>query len=101
MTPLYDEGKIEFEPECIISNNNNKKISEEKIKYIIADKTGKKIEGEIPIEGKALIELPKPILSWSPEEPNLYLVNFTFGSDKVSSYFAMRKFSIQEDKKKN
>ena len=105
MTPLYDEGKIEFEPECVISNNNNNninnnKISEEKIKYIIADKTGKKIEGEIPIAGKALIELPKPILSWSPEEPNLYLVNFTFGSDKVSSYFAMRKFSIQEDSKK-
>jgi beta-galactosidase/beta-glucuronidase len=98
MTPLYDDGKIEFEPECII--NNIKKLTEEKIKYIITDKNGKKIEGEIPNTGKSLIELPKPILSWSPEEPNLYQVNFTFGEDKVSSYFAMRKFSIQLEGKK-
>jgi len=98
MTPLYDDGKIEFEPECII--NNIKKLTEEKIKYIITDKNGKKIEGEIPNTRKSLIELPKPILSWSPEEPNLYQVNFTFGEDKVSSYFAMRKFSIQLEGKK-
>ena len=98
MTPFYDEGKIQFEPECIISNN--KILKEEKIKYIITDKTGKNITGEIPLSGKSLIEIPKPIYSWSPEEPNLYKVIFTFGEDIVSSYFAMRKFSIAEDNKK-
>ena len=98
MTPLYDEGKIQFEPECIISNN--KILKEEKIKYIITDKTGKNITGEIPLSGKSLIEIPKPIYSWSPEEPNLYKVVFIFGEDIVSSYFTMRKFSIGEDNKK-
>ena len=98
MTPFYDDGKIEFEPECIV--NNEKKLKEEKIKYLITDKTGKSINGEIPLAGKSLIEIPKPIFSWSPEEPNLYQVKFTFGEDIVSSYFAMRKFSISEDSRK-
>ena len=98
MTPFYDEGKIEFEPECII--HNNKKLKEEKIKYIITDKTGKSISGEISLTGKSLIEIPKPLFSWTPEEPNLYKVKFTFGEDIISSYFAMRKFSIAEDSRK-
>ena len=97
ITPLYDEGKVEFEPECII--NDIKKLRNEKIKYIITNKNGNKIDGEIPITGKTKIELSKPILNWSPEDPNIYNVTFTFGEDVVSSYFAMRKFSIQEDSK--
>ena len=95
ITPFYDDAKVEFEPECIINN----KSKEDKIKYIITDKEGKTINGEIPLT-KSFIELPKPLYSWSPEEPNLYIVNFIFGEDKVSSYFAMRKFSIGEDNNK-
>ena len=98
MTPFYDEGKIEFIPECIITNNKN--IFNEKIKYIITDKMGKSISGEIPIDQKSLIEIPKPLFSWSPEDPNLYQVKFIFGEDIINSYFAMRKFSIAEDKRK-
>ena len=96
MTPFYDEGKIEFEPECEI---NDIKKARDKIIYIITDKTGKSIDGEITLGQKSFIELPKPLYSWSPEEPNLYKVNFIYGEDKVSSYFAMRKFSIAEDNK--
>ena len=95
MTPLFDEEKIEFFPECIIEDN--KKLKNNIINYIITDKNGKSITGEIPMSEKTLISLPQPILNWSPEEPNLYTVNFTFNDDKVSSYFAMRKFSIKED----
>ena len=96
MTPFYDEGKIEFEPECIIENNN---IKNKKIKYIITDKEGKSINGEIETNQKSLIELPKPIFNWSPEEPNLYNVKFIFEEDIVFSYFAMRKYSIEKDEK--
>ena len=46
-----------------------------------------------------MIELPKPILSWTPEEPNLYYIKFIFGDDIVFSYFGMRKFSIGTDNK--
>ena len=97
MTPLYDEGKIEFEPECIIENEA---IKNNKIKYSITNKEGKLIlEGEISNKDKSLVELPKPILSWTPEEPNLYNIKFTFGEDTINSYFAMRKYSIQENTK--
>ena len=97
MTPFYDEDLIEFEPECIIEDNN---IKNNVIKYFITDKEGKSImNGEISVNKKSLVSLPKPIKSWTPEEPNLYNIKFIFGEDTVYSYFAMRKFSIEKDKK--
>ena len=35
--------------------------------------------------------------SWSPENPFLYKVVFTYKKDRVSSYFGMRKFSVATD----
>ena len=97
MTPFYDEDLIEFEPECIIEDNN---IKNNVIKYFITDKEGKSIKnGEISVNKKSLVSLPKPIKSWTPEEPNLYNIKFIFGEDTVYSYFAMRKFSTEKDKK--
>ena len=97
MTPFYDEDLVEFEPECIIEDNN---IKNNVIKYFITDKEGKSImNGEISVNKKSLVSLPKPIKSWTPEEPNLYNIKFIFGEDTVYSYFAMRKFSIEKDKK--
>ena len=97
MTPHYDQGIIEFESECIGSDEI---ISNSEIKYTITDKKGKIIiNGEISVNKKTLVELPKPILSWSPEEPNLYYVKFIYGEDVVDSYFAMRKYSIDKDQK--
>lgn len=34
---------------------------------------------------------------WSPENPYLYYITIDNGADKIESYFAMRKFSIEED----
>ena len=34
---------------------------------------------------------------WSPEEPKLYDIAFQFERDRVESYFAMRKFSMEQD----
>ncbi len=34
---------------------------------------------------------------WSPEEPKLYNIAFQFERDRVESYFAMRKFSMEQD----
>ncbi len=36
--------------------------------------------------------------SWSPETPFLYQVKLSFGEDQVSSYFAMRHYSIEAPK---
>ncbi len=34
---------------------------------------------------------------WSPEDPYLYSLSLTLGRDRVESYFAMRKFSVDTD----
>lgn len=36
---------------------------------------------------------------WSPEEPFLYDIEFKYGEDIVTSYFGMRKYSIEKDSK--
>lgn len=36
---------------------------------------------------------------WSPEEPNLYYFTLKAGEDTIRSYFAMRCFSVEKDKK--
>jgi len=34
---------------------------------------------------------------WSPEEPNIYFLNVTYGKDTFSTYFAMRSFGVGKD----
>lgn len=43
----------------------------------------------------AEIEL-KDFFAWTPKQPNLYDLKITCQSDSIVSYFAMRKFSIEE-----
>ena len=35
--------------------------------------------------------------AWTPEHPKLYDFSVRFGEDRVQSYFAMRKFSVERD----
>jgi len=37
-------------------------------------------------------------IPWAPENPHLYDLEITYGDDKVTSYFGMRKFSTGRDK---
>ncbi|MDD3217771.1 MAG: glycoside hydrolase family 2 TIM barrel-domain containing protein [Lachnospiraceae bacterium] len=37
--------------------------------------------------------------SWSPENPNLYDIHLEVGNDRIKSYFAMRKYSVEPDEK--
>ncbi len=40
--------------------------------------------------------IPVPdFIPWSPENPHLYGFTVTLGADRVKSYFAMRKFSVE------
>jgi hypothetical protein len=38
-------------------------------------------------------------IAWSPENPYLYPLSVAMGEDSVESYFGMRKFSVERDKK--
>jgi beta-galactosidase/beta-glucuronidase len=41
-----------------------------------------------------VVPIPNPKL-WSPNSPHLYYLEVTAGEDRVSSYFGMRKFSVE------
>lgn len=59
------------------------------------------IEGKTT-NGKSNTPIAIPIKNprlWSPLSPNLYDFTVTLGSDKVSSYFGMRKISVGKDSK--
>ncbi|MBE7090633.1 MAG: glycoside hydrolase family 2 [Clostridiales bacterium] len=46
------------------------------------------------------VTLPIPnFIAWSPENPKLYGLKITAGRDTVSSYFGMRKFSVESAEK--
>ncbi len=45
---------------------------------------------------REIIPLANPI-PWSPESPHLHPFSIELGDDRVTSYFAMRKFSVETD----
>lgn len=44
-----------------------------------------------------VMHVPQPHL-WSPDDPHLYRIELTYGSDRVSSYAAFRSVSVKRDK---
>ena len=54
--------------------------------------------GEYPLP--AVIPVPN-FEAWSPEHPKLYPFSVHCGEDRVESYFAMRKFSVEKDAQGN
>ena len=90
--PLYDENSVEFIPDIEGEKNLKGKIQ-------IFDENGLLIKESNLKNEKNIVKLPKDFKSWSPENPYLYNVLYTYGNDKVKSYFGMRKFSIGVDSK--
>ena len=41
-----------------------------------------------------LLDVPD-MISWTPDNPHLYQVDLTYAEDHVTSYFGMRKFSVE------
>ena len=94
--PNYDNNSVSFimnvEGSKEKQNEGFIKIFDDKEKILInSSKITPNIEETIIISEK--------INSWSPENPYLYKLEYTYGEDKVKSYFGMRKFSIDIDKK--
>lgn len=83
ITPDYDNSKV-----CVTALIND---NTDDFKIIIEDKEYHSTDGKAEI----LLENPIP---WSPENPHLYYFKAVCGEDEVSSYFAMRKFSVGKRK---
>ncbi len=84
ISPLFDEAAVEIQAET--NCEGSCEIS---------------LEGKIykTPAGKSLVIPMGDFTPWSPEEPKLYDVKISFGADEVSSYFGMRKFSLEKDEK--
>ena len=94
ITPDYDKHSVSF-----IMKIEGKKEEKLEGNINIFDDEEKLISSSKAIPGKITnIKIPKKFRSWSPEDPYLYKVEYTFGKDVVKSYFGMRKFSIGLDK---
>jgi len=67
---------------------------------VIADTVGEKKPSAV-FNGKTYplpAKIPVPDFeAWTPENPKLYDFSVICGEDKVDSYFAMRKFSVEKD----
>lgn len=78
ITPLFDEAEVEIEAE----------IDGEEPAVAAFGGELYPLPGRIPVPG---------FEAWSPEHPKLYPFEVRCGQDRVQSYFAMRKFSVEKD----
>ena len=94
ITPLYDEAAVKVE---ICIRNAGEELRNAKVKVLDAGKVVAEATVDV-VKAEALFPL-KDFVSWTPENPHLYDLEVTYGEDKVTSYFGMRKFSVGKDKK--
>ena len=91
ITPKYDFNSVSFN---MTVEGNQKIIGNIKI----FDKENKLVNfSQVIPNVEENIVLPISFISWSPENPYLYNVEYSYGNDTVKSYFGMRKFSINAD----
>ncbi len=80
ITPNFDEAFVEVSAETVGGNAAYAEFNAERY----------------PLPAK----IPVPDFeAWSPEHPKLYDFAVVYGEDRVESYFAMRKFSVEKDEK--
>ena len=90
ITPCFDESAVQFE----IAAEGSVKQGSIRI-----------YDGETEIQaagwtvGEKVLLPIKDFKAWTPEKPFLYDVKIGYGEDEVSSYFGMRKFSVEKDTK--
>ncbi len=81
-TPLYDDGKVDF----FVETDSGAPCT-----VILGGK-------EYRAQSLEHFEIKMPDFTpWSPENPHLYNYQLVCGKDKISGYFAMRKFSVDTD----
>ena len=80
ITPDFDNACVEVSVEVI----------GEKKAYALFDGKEYTLPAKIPVPD---------FDAWSPENPKLYDFSVVYGEDRVESYFAMRKFSVEKDEK--
>ena len=88
ITPLYDTGTVRL---AITANQGF-----DKAKAQVYGDGALIAEGAFEGTGCLELSLGSDFRSWSPEDPYLYDLYIEVGSDRILSYFGMRKFSVME-----
>jgi len=96
ITPKYDNHSVSF---FMTIEGNDIKLKNGYIKIFDHEEKLEINSSKIIPNFEQNIIISENFTSWSPENPYLYKVEYTYGEDKVKSYFGMRKFSIGLDKK--
>ena len=87
ITPEYDNARVRLAVETAGGSSL--------IACDIYDADGGFVAGSWAKDGVCVVPLPD-FHAWTPDDPYLYSLRITCGSDCVESYFAMRKFSYVE-----
>ncbi len=87
LRPLFDESAVYIKVETQAAEITLQVTDGEEV---IASYEGKDKEITLPMQN---------FTPWSPENPKLYGLKITAGRDTVSSYFGMRKFSVENAEK--
>lgn len=105
-TPLYDEAKLELELNTNISLEKvNEYEVETLIKFdgVVINNQKNKLDDNIYKYSMNISKDDSKIKEWSPDNPNLYDIEYRLYRnnvliDEVSSYFGIRKISIEGNK---
>lgn len=89
VTPCFDESAIAV----LVSTNGEPK--EANIQILFHDNVVKETKIQTNKTVKIVLDSFK---SWTPDEPHLYDIKINTGTDEVTSYFGMRKFSTGKDR---
>jgi len=84
LTPSFDESLVRIS------------VKADKNLECTAKLCGKEIN--FTANSETIFELDE-FIPWTPDTPELYDVEISMGDDRVSTYFAMRKLSVEEDEK--
>ena len=90
ITPMYDEEAIKI--------NISAKGKNDKAVVRVLDGETVVTEAEVAVNKNVFVNIGE-FKAWTPDTPHLYDLEITYGKDKVTSYFGMRKFHVARDKK--
>ena len=87
---------IDLEKITVKVNLSGSDLTAGEIEVVIKDAGRVITQGIVdPVSSEGVLQVPHPNL-WSPSSPYLYDLAISTGSDRVESYFGMRKFSVEE-----
>ena len=123
ITPMFDEGAVKVEVCTKSADGSDNKAGGSDDNSGVMEKVGVPrqicitvldagdVVAEVSVEASTVMATDSTrahkveatialgnFIPWTPEHPHLYDLEVTYGDDKITSYFGMRKFGVGKDK---